>query len=144
MKILCLSLFLGIIGMVDGAIQESINFGEIQEQLDKMSEVTPENYLKEIQNFRSYYSQYIQFRQKLCQGEMSTYNINGQTYKTTQKKNIPKAEKKNCLFELSNFKKLYLTKFYQARKNFLQYSHEKRLKDLEVAHKRAITNLEDI
>lgn len=93
------------------------------EQIEKLSKMKPENYSREINEFNVFFDKFIERKNFFCKGEISTQ------------------EKKKCRVDIYQLKINYLNAIFIARKNYLNYLHNKRLQELEEEKQSILSNL---
>jgi hypothetical protein len=85
----------------------------ISEKIQKLSQLPPENYSAEIGSFASFFEKLIDKKNFFCQSEVS------------------REEKKKCKEGINLLRGNYINSIFIARKNYLNYLHNRRLEDLE-------------
>ncbi len=115
----------------------------IQKDIDAVSDLTPENYNNQIDNYRESIEKFLTAKKKVCQGEYAPYILNSPSEgKLPAKTKIDDKEKRSCFKELRKMHAVYLENMYKARKSFLEANHKNRLDELYRHHEKALKDLE--
>lgn len=115
----------------------------IQKDIDAVSDLTPENYNNQIDNYRESIEKFLTAKKKVCQGEYAPYILNSPSEgKLPSKTKIDDKEKRSCFKELRKMHAVYLENMYKARKGFLEANHKNRLDELYRHHEKALKDLE--
>lgn len=147
MKILAI-LFLCFSRLVFGQEKNETNIFEytkvIHESLKKLKSVQPENYVIEVDEYRKDLEKYFDQKKRVCEGEFSTVIFEGIKDGDTEKKpvKLKPEERKLCFRELKALQLTFINNVFVARKNYLEFLHKKRLKELEVARENAVKSLQ--
>lgn len=119
----------------------------ITKELDKIKDIQPVNYFREIDSHRGNIEKYIDHKKRVCNGEFSTFvltNLNkGKSDKDNKglRNKLSKTERKLCFRELKAIQVTMINNMFLARKKYLTYLHETRLKELSDTRNRLIENL---
>lgn len=112
---------------------------KIKEKLDGLKDLEAKVYFSDIDKFRIEIEQFLDHKTRVCRGEFSTIIL--KENKEIKKTKLSKEEKKLCFKELKAIYITYLNHMYVARKNYMDYEHEKRLNELLVIRDKAILEL---
>jgi len=93
------------------------------EKIQKLSEIRPENYSSEVTEFNYFFDKLFEKKNFFCQGEISML------------------EKKKCKENIYELRVNYLNAVFIARKNYLNYLHNRRLQELEEEKRRILSTL---
>lgn len=144
---LCLSFFL-LSGLCFAQEKNETNIFEytkvIHQSLKKLKSVAPENYVIEVDEYRKDLEKYFDQKKRVCEGEFSTVIFEGIKEGDSEKKpvKLKPEERKLCFRELKALQLTFINNMFIARKNYLEFLHNKRLKELEVARESAVKSLQ--
>lgn len=120
---------------------------KVHQALKKLKDLPGENYFKEIDSYRSELEKYFDQKKRVCEGEFSTVILTGVSQE--DKKDAAKPvklkpeERKLCFRELKALQLTFINNMYQARKRYLSFLHDKRLKELDSSREKAVKSLQD-
>ncbi len=86
---------------------------EFNQMVENLKQLSPDSYPVKINDYLEYFEKEIDRRNYFCQGEIS------------------KEEKNICKDEIKKIRINFLNSVYLARKNYLNYLHDQRVKELE-------------
>lgn len=118
---------------------------KFKQELDQVKDLEPEEFPKKIDTYRESLERYIQHKKRVCNGEFSTIVLGGVSTeaKPRRKKNkLSREERTLCFRELKGFQITLVNNIYIARKRFLNFLHEKRLKELDKTRNSTIGRLQ--
>ena len=120
----------------------------IRLELDKIKDIEPEVYFKNIDSYRSNIEKYIDHKKRVCNGEFSSFVLSSSneaqinTSKDRIKNKLSGAEKKLCFRELKALQITMINNMFIARKRYLTYLHDLRLDELAKARDKIISSLQ--
>mgnify|MGYP003586664156 CR=1 FL=1 len=115
----------------------------IQKDIDSISDLSPENYSNQIDNYRESIEKFLGAKKKVCQGEYAPYILTAPTEgKLPTKTKIDEKEKRSCFKELRKMHSSYLENMYKARKRFFEANYRNRLDELSRHHEKALKDLD--
>ncbi len=117
---------------------------KIQNELEEIKNLSADRYLQEIDHYRVDIDKYIEHKKRVCNGEFTT-NVLGDEKadaKNNLKRKLNTAEKKLCFREMKAFQVTMINNVFIARKRFLEYMHEERMKELSLARDKIIEELQ--
>jgi hypothetical protein len=118
----------------------------VHEDLNNIKALAPENYFQKIDNYRTDLEKYIDHKKRVCEGEFSTVILNPTQSKNSKslsdkRTKLSKEERKLCFRELKALQITFINNMYLARKKYLDYLHQKRIKELEDTRLEAVKSL---
>ena len=112
----------------------------INSKLLQLKDLTPKEYPLRIDHFRELVEKYIDHKKRVCNGDFSTFVLD----KTQKIKNkLTREEKKLCFKELKAFQITTINHMYFARKKYLLYIHNLRLKELSTLRNSLLNKLRE-
>ena len=118
---------------------------EIGKELESLKSIKPSEYINQINDHRTKLEKYFEHKKRVCNGEFSTVVLQGAESLDKSKKKgnkLSKEERKLCFREMKAMQMTFLNHMFLARKNYLNYLHNKRLEELSVAREKAIKSLQ--
>lgn len=119
---------------------------KVHQALKDLKDLGPKDYFKEIDNYRSELEKYFDQKKRVCEGEFSTVILTGapQDGDADAKKpvKLKPEERKLCFRELKALQLTFINNMYAARKRYLEYLHQERLKELDASRESAVKSLQ--
>ena len=115
---------------------------EIQKEVESLAKLEADNYYQAIDGVRERIEKYIDNKKRVCNGEFSTVIIQNASEKSAPPHKLSREEKKLCFRELKAFQVTFINNMYLARKNYLDYLHQRRLEDLSKAREEAVKSVQ--
>lgn len=115
---------------------------EIQREVESLAKLDASKYHQSIDGIRQSLEKYIDNKKRVCNGEFSTVIIQNSAEKTEPPHKLTRDEKKLCFRELKAFQITFLNNMYLARKNYLDFLHQKRLEELTLAREEAVKSVQ--
>ena len=107
--------------------------------------LAPEDFFQKIDGFRISLEKYFLQKKKVCNGEFSTFILSDGNVKTGvpdgQSKRLSKEERKLCFREMKALQLTYINNMFLARKNYLDFLHDRRISELMKAREASIKSL---
>ncbi len=113
---------------------------EMYAKIEEVKTLTPDIYVTKTQSLRREIDNYIDLKKGVCSGDYSTFVLDHKDLESSQHK-LTKAEKDLCYRELRAFQVTYLNNLFIAKKNYLNFLHEERLKKLEEIRNETLRSL---
>lgn len=141
------SSFLPFIAFAEAEVKlsEEAELKQVNEKLESLKSLSSEDYLLKVDSYRDELEKYIDHKKGVCEGEFSTVILSRSQDDTDKEAplKLSKEEREICFRELKGLQETYLSSMYVAKRNYLIYLHEKRLKELEAAKNQAIKDLQE-
>ena len=112
---------------------------QVRQKLEELKHLEPEKYFQELDSYKSFFKKYIEYKKRICEGDFSTIILGDGQREGFQK--IKGEEKKVCFRELKSFQTAYINNMFLARKRYLDYLHQERIKQLKEVKEKALKNL---
>ena len=104
---------------------------ELKEIIDSLLRIKPDNYFSQIDTYLNKIDKHILHRRGICSGDFSVVEIEENSgEKVEKRRKLSRSERRLCLSELKNLRILYVNNLFIARKKYLDYLHDKRVKQL--------------
>ncbi len=144
MKILALFIFSIQLGFAQVSSTSPFEYTQkIRERLSQLEGLTSDQYLLQIEGFRTDMERYFDHKKRVCNGEFSTVILSESGSRTNEQNNrLTADEKKLCFRELKAMQSTYLNNLYTARERYLDELHKNRKADLQKARERALQELD--
>jgi len=117
----------------------------IRKSLESLKDLEAKNYSNKIDDFRADLEKYFDHKKRVCDGEFSTVLLGSEkaTVGKVVKKRVrlSRSERRLCFRELKALQVTFVNNMYLARKRYLNFLHDKRLKDLEDSRDATIKSL---
>lgn len=146
--ITCLILSLSIYAEAENSKNENLMneyTKKIKKSLDSLKELSADDYFKKIDDYRAALENHFDHKKRVCDGEFSTIvlkNVKDTEGKVVNKKvRLSKSERRLCFRELKALQVTFVNNMYVARKRYLNFLHERRLKDLDESREATIQSL---
>jgi len=119
---------------------------KVKEELEKINDLAPENFLKDIDKYREDMEKYISHKKRVCDGEFSTVVLNEDERLSPPSSEgvinkLKPQEKKLCFRELKALQMTFINNLFNARRRYLDNLHTRRIEDLDKARDRILTSL---
>lgn len=116
---------------------------KMAQELEQIKNIKPEDYIRDIDQYRSSIDKYVEHKKRVCQGEFSTVILGSEGLsKVTKRKRLAPEERKLCFKEMKTLQIGLVNNMYEARKRYLDYIHELRLKELVMARDKVLSELD--
>lgn len=116
---------------------------KIRERLSQLESLSSDQYLLQIEGFRTDMERYFDHKKRVCNGEFSTVILSESGSRANEQNNrLTADEKKLCFRELKAMQSTYLNSLYSARERYLDELHKNRKTDLQKARARALQELD--
>ena len=140
-----LSLFVGQTYAVDDPLKgpnasAEVSVKEIIREVDVLGDLKTEDYFTKIDSLLSKIDRYIEYRSHVCSGVFSISESGDKTDQSKRRK-LSRSEQKDCYSELKDIRLLYIKNLFLARKRYLDYLHEERIKKLVAIRDDAISDI---
>ena len=143
MKFLSTILFLVI--SLNGFSEEKTSFEytkEIHTKISELTRVQPSSYQARVYELKSELERFFSHKKKVCNGEFSSVILTDSLEEGGSNK-LTKEEKELCFRELKALQTTFINNLFIARKNYLQWGHDKNLSDLNEERVKAILSLKE-
>lgn len=118
--------------------------------IESLLSIEGDNYFESIIEIRSELDSFFENKKKVCLGEFSTivlrvdddFSGNLASQGSEGPRRLSDVERVACLREMKKMQKKYIRNLFEARKNILDKTHEKRVLELQKARDEALKNLE--
>ena len=118
---------------------------KIQKSLNSLKDLSADDYFKKIDEYRAALEKHFDHKKRVCDGEFSTIvlkNVKVTEGKVINKKvRLSKSERRLCFRELKALQVTFVNNMYVARKRYLNFLHQRRLKDLDESREATIQSL---
>lgn len=117
---------------------------KIQNELEELKNLSADRFIQEIDHYRVDIDKYNEHKKRVCNGEFTT-NVLGDEKaesRNSSKRKLNPAERKLCFREMKALQVTMINNMYTARKRFLEYMHEERMKELSLARDKVIEELQ--
>lgn len=111
----------------------------------EIAKLSPAEFELKINSIRADIDRYVEHKKGVCQGEFSTVILGASTTpiaSPTGEFKLSKTEQELCYRELKALQITYVNNLYEARKNFLNYLHTQRIKELGKVREEALIQLQ--
>jgi hypothetical protein len=119
---------------------------KVHQALKELKVLPPENYFKDVDGYRDELEKYFDQKKRVCEGEFSTVILTGVPQENDPNASKPvklkPEERKLCFRELKALQLTFINNMYLARKRYLEYLHQKRLKELDQSREQAVKSLQ--
>ncbi|GAB4012100.1 MAG: hypothetical protein Fur0010_07600 [Bdellovibrio sp.] len=120
---------------------------EIRGELETLKNLKVDEFPNKIEKIRNDIETYIEHKGRVCNGEFSTIVLTEKG--DSQKPNLPrnklsKEERKLCFKELKAIHSTYINNLFLARKNYLEFIHQKRTDELDRSREEAVKKLQKL
>lgn len=135
----------GVSSAQDDSPQTTFEYTKrVHEKLERLKVLGAENFMKEVDEYRSTVEKYIEHKKRVCRGEFSIVVLEegGSPSKKSKKNKLSKQERLLCFRELKALQMTLVNNMFIARKRFLEFLHEKRVSELENARIDVIKSLQ--
>lgn len=121
-----------------------------QEEIAQISQIAPENYLRDLPNARRSLERFFEHKKGVCNGEFSTVILNpveltggqlGEDAIIVRRLNTQ--ERQLCYRELKEMQVAFINNMFKARKEYLDFLHKQRIEELDQTRVRAIDKLNE-
>ncbi|MCK5883148.1 MAG: hypothetical protein KAG61_05625 [Bacteriovoracaceae bacterium] len=104
---------------------------KLKETIDSLLQIGPNEYFSKIDSYLGKIDKYILHRKGICDGDFSIVILEENSgEKVSKRRKLSRGERRLCLSELKNLRVLYVTNLFIARKKYLDYLHDVRIKQL--------------
>ncbi len=104
---------------------------ELKSTIDALLKVEPSSYFSQIDSYLEKIDKYILRRKGVCNGDFSVIVLEENSgEKVEKRRKLSHSERRLCLSELKNLRILYVNNLFIARKKYLDYLHDRRIKQL--------------
>jgi len=114
---------------------------EMYKKVNSISELKPDEFNGEIAQIRKEIDKYVEHKKGVCQGDFSTVILE-QSHAEKSEYKLTKTEQELCYRELKALQITYINKLFTARKNYLDYLHQERIKKLGLVREEALKELQ--
>ena len=118
---------------------------KIQKSLKSLKDLPASDYFKSIDEYRAALEKHFDHKKRVCDGEFSTIvlkHVKDTVGKVINKKvRLSKSERRLCFRELKALQVTFVNNMYVARKRYLNFLHDRRLKDLDETREATIQSL---
>ncbi len=114
----------------------------IHESLEELKTLKPEDYFSNVDNYRIELEKFFDQKKRVCEGEFSTVILSERNSQEKKPVKLKPEERKLCFRELKALQLTFINNLFQARKKYLKFLHEKRIKELETARENAVKSLQ--
>ncbi len=119
---------------------------KVHQALKELKVLPPEDYFKNVDGYRDELEKYFDQKKRVCEGEFSTVILTGAPQENDANASKPvklkPEERKLCFRELKALQLTFINNMYMARKRYLEYLHQKRLKELDDSRESAVKSLQ--
>ncbi len=115
---------------------------EIHVKINELSKVQPTSYQSRVYELKTELGKFFSFKKKVCNGEFSSVILSDSPSVTSSSK-LSKEEKELCFRELKALQTSFINNLFLARKNYLQWGHDRNLKELNDEREKAILSLNE-
>ncbi|WP_127718155.1 hypothetical protein [Halobacteriovorax sp. HLS] len=115
---------------------------EIHNKINELSKVQPTSYQSRVFELKADLEKFFSFKKKVCNGEFSAVILSEEPSVSSSSK-LSKEEKELCFRELKALQTSFINNLFLARKNYLQWGHDKNLKELNEEREKAILSLNE-
>lgn len=122
---------------------------DAQAEIQAISEIAPENFPREVRRLRQSVERFFDHKKRVCNGEFSTVILNpvevtGEMVLSEEivVRKLNAQERRICFREMQEMQRLYINNTFQARKRYLDFIHEERIKELDKARRQALDEIE--
>lgn len=117
---------------------------QILEKIEHLKDLQPQEFLKEVNEYRKDVELFIINKKKVCNGEYSVLILaEGKSNGNQEHKKLTPEERLFCFRELKAIQVSYINNLYQARKRYLEDIHKKTLDDLFNTRSDIVKEFED-
>lgn len=102
---------------------------ELSREVDTLGELKAEEYFTKVDPLISRIDRYIEYRSHVCTGDFSISESGDKTDQSKRRK-LSRSEQKECVSDLKDIRLEYVKNLFVARKRYLDYLHEERIKKL--------------
>jgi hypothetical protein len=113
---------------------------EIHTKISELTNVQPSSYQVRVYELKSELEKFFSHKKKVCNGEFSSVILTDSLKEGVSNK-LTKDEKELCFRELKALQTSFINNLFLARKNYLQWGHDKNLSDLNKEREKAILSL---
>ena len=113
----------------------------IEAKVDSLSSTKPEDFIETVPALTKEIDHYFFKRQKVCLGEFSTIILSESGESSKGDKKLSDQEREVCLRNLKRLQLKYVNNLFELKKKYIIFLHEKRLEELDLAHKEEIKRL---
>jgi len=144
-KRLILITFLLSLGVSSNEKRTSFEYTrEIHKKISMIKTVEASDYLSEVRELKKDLETFFSRKKKVCNGEFSSLILMGNDVKPDESVDkLNKEERSLCFRELKALQTTFVNNLFLARKNYLQFIHEKNLLDLDTERAKAIKSLQE-
>lgn len=104
---------------------------ELKETISGLLKIGPDEYFSKIDTYLGKIDKYILRRKGICTGDFSIVVLEESSgEKVSKRRKLSPSERRLCLSELKNLRVLYVNNLFIARKKYLDYLHDVRIKQL--------------
>lgn len=148
--IIIIALFMGLAHPLYAQVESEGNIFDytkkVHQALKNLKDLPAESYFKEIDNYRAELEKYFDQKKRVCEGEFSTVILTGvpqeENPNTPKPVKLKPEERKLCFRELKALQLTFINNMYQARKRYLEYLHQERLKELDASREQSVKSLQ--
>lgn len=118
---------------------------KVHEQLNELRDISPADYFKNVDTYRTELEKYFDQKKRVCEGEFSTVILAGVSETSPNQKpvKLKPEERKLCFRELKALQLTFINNMFAARKRYLEFLHKERLSELDKAREKAVKTLQD-
>lgn len=118
---------------------------KVHEQLNELRDISPSDYFKNVDTYRTDLEKYFDQKKRVCEGEFSTVILAGASETKPNQKpvKLKPEERKLCFRELKALQLTFINNMFAARKRYLDFLHKERNSELEKAREKAVKTLQD-
>jgi hypothetical protein len=111
-----------------------------------IKDLTPDQFYKKIDHYRSNLEKYFLQKKKVCNGEFSTIILSEGRVRADlpamEPRKLSREERELCFREMKALQLEYINNMFLARKNYLDFLHERRVAELLEARETSIKSLQ--
>ncbi len=119
---------------------------KIREEIKAIKTLKPEDFFRNINQYRSKLEKYFLQKKKVCNGELSTFILSEGKLKENlpnkKVRKLSKDERKLCFLEMKALQMTYINNMFLAREKYLIFLHERRVSELRNAKEKSIQSLQ--
>lgn len=127
-------------------LQDNLEYTKkIQGELEQIKNLAATKYIQDIDQYRVAIDRYIEHKKRVCNGEFTTSVLEEEQSSKDSKfrRKLNSGERKLCFREMKALQVTMINNMYIARKRFLEYMHEERMKELSLARDKVMAELQN-
>lgn len=122
-------------------VSGEMSFEELENEVEVLGDLKAEAYFSKVEQLLSKIDKAIEFRHHVCVGDFSVDEAEDGKKDVAKRRKLSKSEQLQCARDLKELRLDYVNNLFSARKRYLDYLHEERIKKLTSIRDEALSEI---